>query len=218
VTAIGLTGGIGSGKSTVGELLSARGAAVVEADRVVHELQEPGQPVFDAIVDRFGAGVLTREGVLDRRALAAVVFEDADARHELEALVHPAVLSELGRLRVEAEARGDVVVLDIPLLAEAGAAARSRWGLDGVVVVDCPIDVAVARLVQFRGMSDDDARARVYAQASRNDRLAAADFVIDNSGDTTHLETEVDRCWTWITTLDNRSKDVAPPVEGGIAP
>ena len=201
MTAIGLTGGIGSGKSTVGALLAARGAAVVEADVVVHQLQRPGQSVFDAIVERFGDGVLDVGGELDRGALAEIVFHDSDARRELEGLVHPAVVGEMARLRSEAEARGDVVVLDIPLLAEAGPDAKTRWALDGVVVVDCPIDLAVARLVETRGMRDDDARARIYAQASRKDRLAAADFVIDNSVDLAHLESEVDRCWAWIQTL-----------------
>ena len=201
MTAVGLTGGIGSGKSTVGALLAARGAAVVEADDVVHQLQRPGQQVFDAIVSRFGDGVLTIEGELDRGALAEIVFHDPDARRELEAMVHPAVVAEMGRLRLEAEARGDVIVLDIPLLAEAGPDAKTRWALDGVVVVDCPVDVAVARLVELRGMTDDDARSRVYAQASRKERLAAADFVIDNSGDLAQLESEVDRCWVWIETL-----------------
>lgn len=174
---------------------------MIEADAVVHGLQVPGQPVFDAIVGRFGDGVLTVDGELDRGALAAIVFHDDAVRRELEALVHPAVLVEMGRLRLEAEARGDVVVLDIPLLAEAGPEAKVRWGLDGVVVVDCPVDVAVARLVGSRGMTDDDARARVYAQASRKDRLAAADFVVDNSGDLAYLESEVARCWAWIQTL-----------------
>lgn len=201
MTAVGLTGGIGSGKSTVGELLAERGAAVIEADDVVHRLQRAGQPVFDAIVSRFGEGILTLEGELDRRALAEIVFHDEAARRELEALVHPAVLAEMGRLRLDAEARGDVVVLDVPLLAEAGPEARSRWALAGVIVVDCPVDVAIGRLMELRGMSDDDARSRVYAQVSRKRRLEAADFVIDNSGDLTQLRSEVDRCWEWIQSL-----------------
>ena len=201
MTAVGLTGGIGSGKSTVGQLLEERGAVVIEADDIVHRLQRAGQPVFDAIVGRFGDGILTVDGELDRGALAEIVFHDQTARRELEALVHPAVLTEMGRLRAEAEARGDVVVLDIPLLAEAGADARTRWGLDGVVVVDCPVDVAIRRLVVMRGMSDDDARSRVYAQVSRKQRIEAADFVIDNSADLAHLRAEVDRCWAWIGNL-----------------
>lgn len=201
MTAVGLTGGIGSGKSSVGGLLAARGAAVLEADAVVHDLQRVGQPVFDAIVSRFGDGVLTVEGELDRGALAEIVFHDPEARRELEALVHPAVLVEMGRMRSEAEARGDVVVLDIPLLAEVGPDAKTRWALDGVVVVDCPVDVALSRLVELRGMTDDDARSRVYAQASRKVRLEAADFVVDNSQDLAHLRVEVDRCWAWIRTL-----------------
>ena len=201
MTAVGLTGGIGSGKSTVGQLLAERGALVIEADDVVHRLQRPGQPVFAAIVSRFGEGILTVDGELDRRALAEIVFHDQQARRELEALVHPAVLAEMGRLRLEAEGRGAAVVLDIPLLAEAGADARARWALDGVIVVDCPVDVAIRRLVELRGMSDDDARSRVYAQVSRQRRLEAADFVVDNSEDLAHLRSEVDRCWTWIEGL-----------------
>jgi dephospho-CoA kinase len=201
MTTVGLTGGIGSGKSTVGRLLSERGAVVVEADAIVHALQKPGQPVFESIVARFGDGVLTVDGELDRGALAEVVFHDDGARRDLEALVHPAVGVEMGRMRSAAEARGDVVVLDVPLLAEAGPDAKQRWALDGIVVVDCPVDVAVARLVEYRGITEDDARSRVDAQASRQDRLDAADFVIDNSGDLAGLESEVDRCWAWIHTV-----------------
>lgn len=185
----------------MGQLLTARGAVVVEADAIVHALQKPGQAVFDAIVDRFGDGVLTLDGELDRAALAAIVFHEPELRRELEAIVHPEVLRELGRLRAEGEERGEVVVLDVPLLAEAGPEARATWELDGVIVVDCPVDVALRRLVEQRGMTDDDARSRVYAQVSRKERLAAADFVIDNSGDLAHLESEVDRCWAWIQTL-----------------
>lgn len=201
MTVIGLTGGIGSGKSTVGEMLAARGALVVEADRIVHQLQEPGQAVFDEIVRRFGDGVLAVSGELDRDALGAIVFDDPAARNDLEAIVHPAVGAEMARLRAEGEDRGEIVVLDIPLLAEAGPDAKGRWGLDSVVVVDCPVDLAVARLVEHRGMSEADARARMAAQVSRADRLAAADFVVDNSGDLAHLAAEVDRCWAWIETL-----------------
>lgn len=200
MTAIGLTGGIGSGKSAVGGMLASHGAAVIEADRVVHELQQPGQAVFDEIVRRFGPGVVTSSGELDREALASIVFDDPAARRDLEAIVWPAVGVELARLRAAAEDRGRIVVLDIPLLAEAGPDAKARWALDGVVVVDCPVEVAVARLVDWRGMSEQDAKARVEAQVSRDERLAAADFVIDNSGDLTHLAAEVDRCWTWIVT------------------
>lgn len=182
-------------------MLEERGAVVIEADDVVHRLQRAGQPIFDSIVARFGDGILTVDGELDRAALAEIVFHDQSARRELEALVHPAVLGEMARLRLEAEGRGDVVVLDIPLLAEAGIAARERWELDGVVVVDCPVDVAIRRLVEMRGMSDDDARSRVYAQVSRQQRLEAADFVLDNSADLPHLRSEVDRCWEWIRSL-----------------
>ena len=201
MTAVGLTGGIGSGKSTVGALLADRGAGGIEADRSVHQLQEPGQAVFDEIVRRFGDGVIAVSGELDRDALGSIVFDDPAARSDLEAIVHPAVGVEMTRLRAEAEDRGEVVVLDIPLLAEAGPDAKARWALDAIVVVDCAVDLAVARLAEHRGMSEDDARARMAAQVSRDDRRAVADFVIDNSGDLTHLTAEVDRCWAWIETL-----------------
>ena len=201
MTAIGLTGGIGSGKSTVGALFAERGAVVIEADRIVHQLQEPGQAVFDEIVRRFGDGVLTASGELDRQALASVVFGDPAARTDLEGIVFPAVGVEMTRLRAEAEDRGEIVVLDIPLLAEAGPDAKGRWALDAIVVVDCPVDLAVARLVEDRGMSEEDARARMAAQVSRDDRLAVADFVVDNSEDLAHLADQVDRCWAWIEGL-----------------
>ena len=201
MTAVGLTGGIGSGKSTVGALLAERGAVVIEADRIVHQLQEPGQAVFDEIVRRFGERVLTASGELDRQALASVVFGDPGPRSDLEAIVFPAVGVEMTRLRAEAEDRGELVVLDIPLLAEAGPDAKGRWALDGIVVVDCAVDLAVARLVEDRGMSEEDARARMAAQVSRADRLAVADFVVDNSGDLAQLADQVDRCWAWMEGL-----------------
>lgn len=177
---------------------------MIDADEVVHALQRRGQPVFEAIVSRFGESVVGPDGELDRSALAALVFDDPVARSALEAIVHPAVGVEMGRLRENAAASGKVVVLDIPLLAEAGADAKKRWALDGVIVVDCSIEVAVKRLVGLRGMSEDDARARVGAQVSREERLAVADFVIRNSKGLKHLEREVERCWEWIEGLQVR--------------
>jgi dephospho-CoA kinase len=195
VLLLGLTGGIGSGKSTVSALLVRRGAVLIDADEATREVQAPGGPAFQGIVDRFGDGVVTVEGTLDRPALAKIVFNDAEALADLNALTHPHV----GRLmaeRMAAEAETDhVVVLDIPLLVES---TRRQPAMAGVIVVDAPEEVAVARLVRQRGMAEADARARIAAQASREERRARADFVVDNSGSLADLEAEVDRCWAWI--------------------
>jgi dephospho-CoA kinase len=196
VILVGLTGGIGSGKSTVSSLLAARGAVIVDADAVTRELQRPGQPVLTAIVERFGQGVLLPDGELDRPALAAMVFSDAEALKELNAIVHPAVGAEIAR-RIEAASETDaVVVLDIPLLAE-----NPRKGLAATVVVDTPVDVAVERLVRLRGMDEEDARARIARQATREERAAGADRIIDNAGDLAALEAQVDDLWAWLTAL-----------------
>jgi dephospho-CoA kinase len=193
---VGLTGGIGSGKSTVSALLAAKGAVVVDADAITRQLQARGQPVLAAIVERFGPGVLTADGDLDRVGLAQIVFNDPAALKDLNDIVHPAVGKEIQRL-VAAERDGDrVVVLDIPLLVEGG-----RYKVGGVVVVDTPVDVAVDRLVRFRTMGEGDARARIGRQVSREERRAAADWVIDNSGDRESLERQVDEVWDWILTL-----------------
>jgi dephospho-CoA kinase len=193
---VGLTGGIGSGKSTVSALLEARGAVIVDADAIVHELQAPGAPLLDAIAARFGSDVVRPDGSLDRARLAAVAFVDEESVRTLNAIVHPAVLAEMDA-RVQAHADTDrVVVLDIPLLKE-----RNRNGMVAVIVVDTPVDVAVARLVGQRGMTEEDARARMSKQISREERLALADFVIDNAGDRDDLERQVDDVWDKIQSL-----------------
>ena len=193
---VGLTGGIGSGKSTVSALLAERGAVILDADAVARELQRAGQPVLAAMIERFGAEMLTEDGELDRPRLAALVFADPAALADLNALVHPAVGVELVR-RIEA-ARGTdaVVVLDSPLLAE-----HPRDGMAATIVVDVPIETAVERLVHQRGMTEVDARARIARQISRDERLATADRVIDNSGDRAALEAQVDELWAWLQTL-----------------
>ena len=193
---VGLTGGIGSGKSTVSRLLSERGAVVVDADAAARKVVEPGGPAYQAVVDRFGPGILTPDGSIDRPALAAIVFSDPAARADLEAITHPAV-GVLINEQLAAEAGTDhVVVLDVPLLVESG-----RTGTAGVIVVDCPSETAIRRLVEQREMDEADARRRVAAQVSREERLAHADLVIDNSGSLDALRRQVDAAWAWIEGL-----------------
>lgn len=190
---VGLTGGIGSGKSTVSAALAARGAVVVDADAIVHELQAPGQPVLAQMVERFGDGILLEDGSLDRKAVAAIVFDDAEALKDLGGIVHPRVSEEIFRRVAEQEGTDNVVVLDIPLLAESG------WeGMVGTIVVDLDPEIAVARLVEHRDFDESDARARIAKQASREERLAKAAFVIDNSGSLDDLPPQVDAAWEWI--------------------
>ena len=199
---VGLTGGIGSGKSTVARLLAERGARVLDADAVAREVVAPGSPTHEEVVRRFGRSVVADDGTLDRAGLAALVFADDQAREDMNHIVHPAVRDEVLRRVAEAEAADPhaMVVLDIPLLAEVGP---GRYTLAGVIVVDLPTDVAVERLQADRGFSEADARARVAAQATREQRRAIADVVIDNSGDLEQLAAEVDRIWAWIQQLSS---------------
>ncbi len=200
---IGLTGGIGSGKSTVSALLAARGAVVIDADAITRELQQPGTPVFAAMVERFGAGIVSADGTLDRQAVADVVFNDPEALADLNAIVHPAVGVEIGaRMAAEADAN-NLVVLDVPLLVESG-----RDDLVGLVVVDVDPEVAVQRLVQHRGMREDDARARMARQVSREERLAHADVVIDNSGSLEDLAAAVAEAWPRLASMGAAAPEV----------
>lgn len=196
VLLMGLTGGIGSGKSTVSTALAHRGAEVIDADAIVREVQRPGTEVFDGIVARFGDDVVRPDGTLDRQAVADIVFADPAALADLNALVHPAVGAEIARRLEEAAATDGVVVLDVPLLVESG-----RDDMAGMIVVDTDPDVAVERLVSQRGFTEADARARMARQASRDERLARADFVIANDGDRDALMARVDECWDWIELL-----------------
>lgn len=192
---VALTGGIGAGKSSVSSRLADRGAVIVDADAVVKDLQGIDRPVYVAMVERWGERILAPDRALNRQAVADIVFNDSDELAALNKLVHPAVRDEMGRL-TEAEADTDnVVVLDIPLLIPGDAEKR---GAAAVIVVDCPTEVAVERLVTDRGFDRADAEARIAAQLSRPERLAMADFVVDNSGDLAALDVEVARCWAWL--------------------
>ncbi|MEP7202743.1 MAG: dephospho-CoA kinase [Ilumatobacteraceae bacterium] len=199
---VGLTGGIGSGKSTVSAMLAKRGAEIIDADIITREVQQPGSPVVEAIAARFGEEVLDEDRALRRAELAEIVFHDADALRDLNAIVHPAVGAGIAR-RVDSFVSTDrIVVLDIPLLTE-----NPRTELQGKIVVDVPPEVQVERLVQFRGFTDDEAQARISRQASREDRLHGADFVIDNSGSVDELDQQVDKLWRWLTSLPQLRED-----------
>ena len=187
---IALTGGIASGKSAVADLLAAKGAVLVDSDVLAREVVAPGTPGLAAVVHRFGEGILRPDGALDRPALGAIVFADPDARADLEAITHPRIRARAGELRAEAPA-GAVVIDVIPLLVEGDLSGR----FDEVIVVDVPEEVQIERLRRRDGFTRDEAMARLAAQASREDRLAVADHVIDNSGDTDALAAQVDRLW-----------------------
>jgi dephospho-CoA kinase len=197
VLVVGLTGGIGSGKSTVSSLLAAKGAVIVDADEVVREQQRPGTPVFDAMVERFGPGIVAADGTLDRAAVADIVFADPQALADLNNIVHPAVGVAIARRMEELSGTDAVVVLDVPLLVEASRG----YPLAGLIVVDVDPDIAVERLVMQRGMTEEDARSRMSRQASREERRARADVVIDNRGTPSDLARQVDAVWDWLERL-----------------
>lgn len=191
---IALTGGIASGKSTIARRLTEHGAVVVDADALVREVQAPGSPVLSAIAAEFGPEMVRDDGALDRQALGAVVFADADARDRLNAIVHPAVHAESVRRFAEAFADdpGAVVVYDVPLLAEA----RRGGSWDRIVVAHAPAAVRARRLVELRGMTRAEAEARIAAQASDQERLALADDVVDTGGTIEDTLAQVDALWS----------------------
>ena len=198
---IGLTGGIGSGKSTVSSLLAERGAVVVDADAIVREVQAPGTQVFDAMVERFGPAIVAADGTLDRAAVADLVFTDTEALADLNAVVHPAVGKEIADRMAALAETDEVVILDVPLLVES----KHAYPVAGLLVVDVDPEVAVQRLVAHRGMREDDVRARMTRQASRDERRGRADRVIDNSGTPDDLRAQVDAVWDWIDGLRDGS-------------
>ena len=200
--AVGLTGGIGSGKSTVATGFVQRGAALIDADAIVRELQDPAGEVFAEMVARFGDHIVAADGTLDRAAVASIVFADAEALRDLNAITHPPVGREIRRRLDELAGTERLVVLDIPLLAEGIAQGRpARYTTSGIIVVDTPTETAVGRLVTSRGFTAADARARIAAQLSRSERRALADWVIDNSGGPAQLETAVDAAFEWAREL-----------------
>ena len=193
---VGLTGGIGSGKSTVARMLEARGAVVFDADALARRAVEPGTPGHDAVVERFGANVLGPGGDLDREALASIVFADPAARRDLEAIVHP----EVRRLFAEgSEAYRDddvVVVFSAPLLVETGM----HTAFEVLVVVSTPVETQIERLLRGRGMREDSIRSRIAAQAPLEEKAAVADVIVDNDGTLEELEAQVDRLWNDLRT------------------
>jgi dephospho-CoA kinase len=191
VITVGLTGGIGAGKSEVARLLAAHGAVVVDADALAREAVAPGTPGLAAVVAEFGAEVLAADGSLDRAALGRVVFGDDARRAALEAIVHPYVGRRSAELMAAAPADA-VVVYDVPLLVENGL----QDAYDVVLVVDAPDELRLRRLVELRGMPEADARERMAAQATRQARLAVADHVVANDGDFDALRSQVDRIWS----------------------
>ena len=203
---IGLTGAIGSGKSSVSALFARKGAIVIDGDGIAKQLQQKGSATLQKMVDEFG-DILLETGELDRAKVAQLVFGDADLLKRLNAIMHPAISAEiLGQIEANM-ATDNVVVLDMPLLVE-----NPREGMSGLVVVDVDPEVAISRLVQFRNMNEDDARRRMASQASREDRLKVADRVIDNSGSPDALDAQVDEVWDWFATLPN-----AQPGAGSLA-
>jgi dephospho-CoA kinase len=201
---VGLSGVIGAGKSTVGACLADRGADVIDVDVVSREMQEPGGPLFEKIVARWGDAVLDADGRLDRAALGAIVFSDRAQLGELTIMAAP--LTEEAIVARASHSLGT----DRVVVVEAAMHLTRAYGMEGLLLVDVPPDVAVERLVSFRGMTEDDARARLGSQLPRETRLEHADFVIDNGGAPAELEAHVEKAWVWIQTLP----DASPRLEG----
>lgn len=193
---VGLTGGIGSGKSTVSAMLAKRGAVVIDADAIVHELQQPGASMLGELAARFGDDILRDDGSLDRGRLAEIAFADEQTVRDLNAIVHPQVRAEIAARVAEHAGTNRVVVLDIPLITE-----RGTYPMAALLVVDAPVETAVERIAASRSMTVEQARARMANQIGRDQRLALADRVIDNSGDLVALERQVDDVWAWMHTL-----------------
>ena len=187
---VGLTGGIGSGKSEVSRRLAAAGAVLIDSDALAREVVEPGTEGLAKIVEEFGADVLTAEGTLNREKLGSIVFSDPEKLAKLNAITHPLIGARSAELQ-DAAPQDAVLLFDVPLLAENGLKPL----YDLVVVVDAPVETQLARLTDLRGMSETEARKRIAAQATREQRLAIADRVIDNSGSLARLAEQVEELW-----------------------
>jgi dephospho-CoA kinase len=198
---IGLTGGIGSGKSTVAGLLAAKGAVVVDADVIARQVVEPGSPVLDRLAERFGADIVGPDGRLDRARLAERAFLDEGTRRDLDAITHPAIGEEFLR-QVAAAPEGAVVVHDVPLIVESKSPAQYR----GVIVVEAPRAVRLARL-EARGIAVVDAERRMAQQATDEQRRAIATWVLDNSGDLDALRSQVDAIWPELVRFADEAPD-----------
>jgi dephospho-CoA kinase len=198
---VGLTGGIGSGKSEVSRRLAAHGALVIDADQAARAVVEPGTPGLGRVLESFGPGVLRADGALDRAKVGEIVFGDEQARDRLNAIVHPLVREWMWaqeEVLIRSAGNDVVVVHDVPLLAEGGEERTAEFDL--IIVVDIPPDLQVVRLAETRGMTTEQARARMAAQASREQRLAIADIVIDNSGTLANLDQRVAQVWEDLRT------------------
>jgi dephospho-CoA kinase len=190
--ATALTGGIGSGKSTVSDLMVERGALLIDADQIAREIVEPGGPAYGPLVERFGRGILATDETVDRKALGGLVFSNPDELAALTAITHPFIATVMVERCRSQKGTDRVVLLDIPLFA---AVYKEALSIEVVVLVDCPVEVALERLVTQRGFDRSDAEARVALQTGRDERRAAADFIIDNSGDRPALWPQVERVW-----------------------
>ncbi|MCW5296776.1 dephospho-CoA kinase [Herbaspirillum lusitanum] len=199
---IGLTGGIGSGKTTVADLFGERGAALIDTDAIAHQLTAPGGAAIDAIRTTFGDHFIGADGAMDRTRMRAHVFADAGARKRLEAVLHPLIRSETAR--AAQEARGDYLIFVVPLLVESG---QWRTRTSRILVVDCSEDIQIARVMQRNGMTRAQVEAIMAAQATRAERLAAADDVIENNGDTAALLPQIERLHARYLAMAKTNRD-----------
>lgn len=197
---VGLTGGIGAGKSTVANMLEEHGAVIIDADEISRELVEPGEPALHLLVEEFGPEIIRPDGSLNRGALAAAAFSDEEGTAKLNAIMHPLIRAEsTRRLQAAAEEGADIVVYDMPLLVETDQADL----VDLVVVVDVPVEMQIERATSMRGLEEFDVKRRIAVQATREDRRAVADVVIDNSGDRWQTQRQVDELWEKLRAVES---------------
>jgi dephospho-CoA kinase len=194
---IGLTGGIGSGKSTAAAAFVKYGAALIDADQIVRDLQQPGEKVFEEMLSKWGSDILTSDGQLDRQLVANIVFSNPEELTVLNEIVHPAVREEMTiRRRIHLNT-DNTVILEIPLLVESG-----YRNFDAIVVVDVDTEIAVERLVEHRSFEEEDARKRIEKQVERDSRTEIADYVIKNNSSIEAFEQEINKCWEWIESIE----------------